>query len=257
MTPHTSLRTCTGQALLELAIFGSFMLMILGLLLNYGLDAEYNQQVSMEAFRQALAEATRPRATGDNIGQGSYSIVRDRHIPHPSSPFAIGTTIPVSASASVTKDFRMHETADAEAELPQIAMDINGTRRVFKTAGFVNRDVDFCAGQILDLDRCKAQCRENSSLPYCGALDAIFANVTSLGLQDGRTVATRTTGGIAKAESAERVSTTTTLNHREQITRELATRTGGVASSALQRETITSTPVQENATTTWTTPWDQ
>ncbi len=112
-----------GQALLELAVFGSFLLLVLGALINYGLNTENTQWALMKSFRDALS-----RASG---GSASVTVVRDRYIPNPSSPFAVGSPVPVSASASVTKDFALH---DHQGGSPTLTLDINGTVKDFTIA---------------------------------------------------------------------------------------------------------------------------
>ena len=43
-----------GQAILELAIFGAILIMLLGALINYGLRYNYQQLAMQRAFRKAL-----------------------------------------------------------------------------------------------------------------------------------------------------------------------------------------------------------
>ena len=46
-----------GQAVAELAIFGSLILLVFSIILMYGQRLETQQQVKMEAFRKALQKA--------------------------------------------------------------------------------------------------------------------------------------------------------------------------------------------------------
>lgn len=117
----------SGQALLELAVFGSILIMLLGILVNYGL--RYNNQVRamQTAFRQGLKYAAES-VKDDTPGSVSYLFLEDKHIPSPSDPFGIGSVIPVSASASVTRNYAAHKTADKIEELPRLAIDIKGGR---------------------------------------------------------------------------------------------------------------------------------
>jgi len=95
MNPYSS----RGQALIELAVFGSILILLLGALINYGLNTEYTQQVWMKSFREALGLASG--------GSASVIVVRDRYLPNPGNPFATGSPLPVSAGASITRDFEL------------------------------------------------------------------------------------------------------------------------------------------------------
>lgn len=94
---RSSKRKKKGQALAELAIFGTVLLGVFGFLLNYGLNYNYSENVQMVSFRQALAKAYEARAT---YNTGNVVIVRDKPIPDPSSPFGISSRFPVVSSAS-------------------------------------------------------------------------------------------------------------------------------------------------------------
>ena len=139
------LQTHNGQALVELAVFGAFFLMLLGVLLSYGLKYNFQQKAHMTAFRRALKIAS-----DQDRGSGSAMIVEDRAIPDPSTMFGIGSTAPITASASVQRDYKMDEQVIDVDSLSGTVMDIqtsrtsnNGAtstgwmpRRVYKTAAF-------------------------------------------------------------------------------------------------------------------------
>lgn len=145
-------RSIMGQALLELAIFGSIILMLLGVLINYGLRYNYQQQAEQRAYRRALAKAysltlaipavslllDQPTGFMDYIrpfGTGSYVITEDKHVPDPANPWGIGSVVPISASASVARDEQISATADFPYELPEMTIDVNGQKSSYKTAG--------------------------------------------------------------------------------------------------------------------------
>ena len=113
-----------GQAILEVALFGSIILMLLGITLDYGMRYGFKQRADMLAFRRAL------RASGDptQSGHGSYMLVQDRHIPNPGNPTgaAIGSVQPFFASHSVVRDYRMNETPDTQEQLPYTTIRIEG-----------------------------------------------------------------------------------------------------------------------------------
>lgn len=127
---HTlHLHTCKGQALLELAVFGGLLVFLLGVLLNYGLNYNFNQQAQMQAFRNALTDADK---------DVTYMYFKDRHIPDPIDPFAIGSITPITASASVTRSYLLQETPDPgiKSDLPAIKINLNGELVERKTAGW-------------------------------------------------------------------------------------------------------------------------
>lgn len=131
----------TGQALIELAVFGVIFLMILGMFISYGLKFNYNQLAQMTAFRRALKIASDP-----NKGSGTYMLIQDRHIPDPTGMFGIGTTMPIIASASVTRDPNMDAQAVDASSLSSTVIDVESgnigagardvRRIVYPNAGF-------------------------------------------------------------------------------------------------------------------------
>ncbi|MDD5196840.1 MAG: hypothetical protein PHV92_04395 [Candidatus Omnitrophica bacterium] len=121
-----------GQALLEVAIFGSIILMLLGVLINYGLKYNSQQKTMQQAFRKSLARAvSQPGISTSSV------VVKDTHIPNPSDTFGVGSVTPFTGSAgAVIRDYQMSETADTESELPRISLNINGQELTYLTAGF-------------------------------------------------------------------------------------------------------------------------
>lgn len=94
-----------GQSLVETGIFLIILLSVLGVLLNYGLQYNYQQRTRQQAFRRALGYAS------EHMGTASYQVVRDYHIPSPEDPFAMGSMTPIPGSASVVRDYSMHRVA--------------------------------------------------------------------------------------------------------------------------------------------------
>lgn len=109
-----------GQALTELAIFGSFLLLVLGSMIGFGLNAEYRQRALMESYRRA--EWSAARSSLDNVPSAmGQTVMIDRVVPDPSSPFATGTVSSVSASASAplrTVHANLSPDLDNARELP-------------------------------------------------------------------------------------------------------------------------------------------
>jgi len=142
------LQTPNGQALIELAVFGTFFLMLLGVLLSYGLKYNFQQKAQMTAFRRALKIAS-----DQERGVGSAMVMEDRSIPDPSTLFGVGSTAPIAAVASVQRDYKMDEQPQDADSLSRSVMDIQTSRdgsantqawmrRIYKTAAFrVERSV--------------------------------------------------------------------------------------------------------------------
>jgi len=123
---HELGRRRSGQALLELSLLGSLILLLLGVLISYGLRYNYQQQAQMKAFRTALEMAYQTDIDGKVQGSASYTLIKDRHIPDPSSPFGAGQITPIMASAGVTRDNLMSETADDYEGLPKMVLHFQG-----------------------------------------------------------------------------------------------------------------------------------
>jgi len=118
-----SIQRESGQALLELAIFGSLILMILGALVSYGLRYNFQQQADQEVFRKANEYAMKGDDVGDEYGSASYTVIRDRHMPDPSNPFGIGQVSPTMASASITRDHRLDAVGTNYDGLPKMIIN--------------------------------------------------------------------------------------------------------------------------------------
>ncbi|MCM8797123.1 MAG: hypothetical protein NC923_04510 [Candidatus Omnitrophica bacterium] len=114
-----------AQALLELAIFGAFLLMLLGVLLSYGLTYYFQAKTKAEAFRNTLAGAANSNLTNHPSSVTSIYL-RDKYIPEPANPFGMGFITPVTASASGlvrTSDLRLGPGNASELPQTQIFLD--------------------------------------------------------------------------------------------------------------------------------------
>ena len=118
-------RSSRGQALLELAIVGSLIVVLLGWLVNYALRADFEQYGQMESFRAALAMTSEP--LDDTLrGAGNVLILRDRHVPDPAHPFAVGQVTPITGSASATRDVQMYRGPIETSHLPRVRLNLDG-----------------------------------------------------------------------------------------------------------------------------------
>lgn len=120
-----------GQSLVELATFGSILLFCLGVLIQYGMEANYQQNLQMQNFRKAMRAAYYKSGPGAGV---SLSRIEDKPIPDPRDPWGVPERRPVSASASVMWDpnaqalyvDRYSETPDTR-DLPRSIIEINNT----------------------------------------------------------------------------------------------------------------------------------
>ncbi len=128
-----------GQALAELAVFGSIMLIVVAALVRNGLQNLYTQQTMQEGFRRSLLHAHERLASG----QGSAQVVQDRYIPDPSRPFALGTAQTFLGTGGVTwsTELFMEHTRIRPSRLPETVLylnDPNGTTpRTYKLANYM------------------------------------------------------------------------------------------------------------------------
>lgn len=90
-----------GQALTELAIFGSILLFCLSVLIQYGLEANYQQQVQMEAFRKAQKIAF--YKSGPNSST-SLVLLKDKPLPDPRDQWGYAERYPIAAGANAVWD---------------------------------------------------------------------------------------------------------------------------------------------------------
>jgi len=87
--------TKSGQAAVELAIFGSLILLALSVLLMYGQRLDNQQQVKMEAFRRALHKAY------ERNGNVSYTLKKEGRVFNLFSGFGQGQASTVGSTATV------------------------------------------------------------------------------------------------------------------------------------------------------------
>lgn len=131
----------TAQALAELTLFGSFFIMLLAVTVSYSMRYNSQQRTSQEAFRKGITQLS-DYATDEPVSTPAitYTRYRDDYVPDPANPFGLGSLNPAASSVTLTRDFRMHMSADADYSLPQFAVDIDGINRtVVHTDGSESR----------------------------------------------------------------------------------------------------------------------
>lgn len=140
-------RPTRGQALIELAVFGTIFLLVLGVMISYGLRYDYSQEAQMRAFRTALKIAA-----NRNYGTGTYMTLQEKHIPDPLNPYGAGSTMTVQGSASVTRDYLAYAPPEIDGNeidsLPTVVIDQQARfvssdpsgepfqRTIYRAAGF-------------------------------------------------------------------------------------------------------------------------
>lgn len=91
-----------GQAMMELAVFGSIVLIVFGILLAYMQQFNNQQYVAMETFRRALEKAYNAPSTSGGAGASvQYTNMQTRRQIDLSGPFRKGAPSTISASANV------------------------------------------------------------------------------------------------------------------------------------------------------------
>jgi len=125
-----------AQALSELAVFGSILLIVLGVLINYALRYNYQQMVEQKVFSEAMASADR---ANQNFTPSSvqHVLIKDIRIPDPSNPFAIGAITTVGASAGVSRS-HSDNFPETYSELPILSIEINNQVYNFTTANLTH-----------------------------------------------------------------------------------------------------------------------
>ena len=134
-----SLQPRGGQALVEMAIIGGITLVAVGFLIQIGLRMSYQQEIEQQAFRQALRIAE--GESNDRESQAtSVMRFRDRHVPDPSQGVAITPRVSTQGGATVTWGRFLTFLADDHDSQPRIVVQVNDTRRDFRSGDFDDGD---------------------------------------------------------------------------------------------------------------------
>lgn len=156
-----------AQSLVEFATFGSILLLCLGALIQYGMSANYEQNLQMQTFRKAQKAAYFKSGPASSI---SISRLEDKPIPDPRDPWGVPERRPIGAGGSATWDSNLqanyidnYSSASLPSDLPRTIIEINDFKvrenalndqgintinrfeGAFTTAGFEERE---CMGRI-------------------------------------------------------------------------------------------------------------
>ncbi|MDP2940620.1 MAG: hypothetical protein Q8O13_11225 [Candidatus Omnitrophota bacterium] len=89
-----------AQTASELAIFGTILVFVIGVLIRFALSFNYNQDYQMRAFKRALQLSYANQADSANRSLASVTIINDRDIPELSDQLGIMQRTPYFASAT-------------------------------------------------------------------------------------------------------------------------------------------------------------
>lgn len=162
-----------GQALVELAMFGTVLLFCLSLLTSYGMSTIYNQNMKMRSFRKAFVRASandtnsprrghvrfdpgwdyehpdpgEPALPGNHWRQVSYVVLEDKPTVSVSGILPLSGRTSVAMGASALRSIDMFANKDfpddpndpddpAQKDLPRTEYEINDRRYSFTTAAY-------------------------------------------------------------------------------------------------------------------------
>src|SRR3989338_22327 len=122
-----------GQALVELAVFGSILLAALGFLLRVGMKMNYDQEIRMATFRRALAAAHADNGTDQDAMAVLYYYMSDRQMPDPGDGMMSLPRARAESTAFVEWGDRLtYAAGHLRATQPLVAVRLNGTEQEFR-----------------------------------------------------------------------------------------------------------------------------
>src|SRR3989338_6836464 len=122
-----------GQALVELAVFGSILLAAPGLRLRVGMKMNYDQEIRMAAFRRALAAAHADNGTDQDAMAVLYYYMSDRQMPDPGDGIMSLPRARAESTAFVEWGDRLtYAAGHLRATQPLVAVRLNGTEQEFR-----------------------------------------------------------------------------------------------------------------------------
>jgi hypothetical protein len=128
-------------------IFGSIIIMLLGVLVSYALRYNLQQRTQQQVFRKALVESRNATLPGTPKSV-QYTKIWDAHITSPLDSFGMGSVTPIMASAGVTRDYEAGKSPQPDnigdppynisqtGDLPEVQIEMDGKMKSFKTAGY-------------------------------------------------------------------------------------------------------------------------
>lgn len=127
-----------AQALIELAIFGTVLLFVLGYMLRFGMGATYKQNIMQRSFRKAFARASEG-GVSNRWRNVNYTVLEDKPIISTQGLLPVAERVTVGNTVSATRSMDMYGQmvyGDNE-HMPRTEFEINGTRYSFPSGAFV------------------------------------------------------------------------------------------------------------------------
>ena len=107
-----------GQAMVEMAIFGAVGIAALAFLINVGMRLNYDQEIRMAAFRQALAAAHADNGTDQDAPGTVFHYILQRQAPNPGDGMMLLPRMRTEASAFVEWGDRFTFASEFSDNLP-------------------------------------------------------------------------------------------------------------------------------------------
>lgn len=131
-----------GQAVLEFAIFASFLLLCTGVFIQTGMYTLLSDNTRMTAFRQSFILAKQAGAMASSTNPSlSVLTIQDKYIPSLSGYFGAADAVQLTASANPVISTRLRTMPGGAAftshsGLPVVRMNINGTVKQYNLADY-------------------------------------------------------------------------------------------------------------------------
>lgn len=128
--------TQKGQAAVEMAVFGSLIMVCFAVLLSYAQTFTEQQTIQQQAFRMALRNAYGKYDDNDKQGMAGYTILKHHRTPSIFGNFGQGNRESISASATVlwskgTPDqYAFYQVNDNVEEVPTHEEETDGGEKV-------------------------------------------------------------------------------------------------------------------------------
>ncbi|MFA5145736.1 MAG: hypothetical protein WC723_07075 [Candidatus Omnitrophota bacterium] len=127
-----------GQAVAEMAIFGTLILLVFGVLISFIQQLNDRQYVQMEAFRRALEKANSYIGTADDGAGASvqYTLVQNRHQVNLAGGYRQGSNVTQTGSANVY--WAIPKSAKGSSADSLLVFKVNEDEGVFKYNDYIS-----------------------------------------------------------------------------------------------------------------------
>ena len=184
-----------GQALLELAIFGSLTLIAVAFLIQIGLRVNYQQETDQQTFRRAMKIA-QSEGSMESASIIHYQF-RDRQVPDPSDGFSMMPRTLTQGMANVVwgEHLAVGDRNDRRSQ-ERFIFQVNSTQREFREEDFKVRQ----GRNIPIVTKVERQLTSSGGVQQSNAassqLSTTTTQATTLTLKRGQTVPSAVTSGV-------------------------------------------------------------